>query len=48
MRKDMMETKVELEETVKVHKESVQKQRSVEIEIEVTVFYPATKMSLYI
>ena len=31
----MMETKVELEETVKVHKESVQKQRSVEVKIEV-------------
>ncbi len=30
-----MDTKLELEETVKVHKESVQKQRSVELEIEV-------------
>ncbi len=37
MRRDMMETKIELEETVKVHKESVQKQRLVEAEIEVSL-----------
>ena len=35
MKKDMMETKGELESTVKLHKESVRKQRSIEFEITV-------------
>ena len=35
MRKDMMETKSDLEGTVKLHRESVQKARSIEMEIEV-------------
>ena len=35
MRKDMLETKSALESTVKLHKESVQKARGIEIEIEV-------------
>lgn len=33
MRRDMMETRTALESTVKLHKESVQKQRSIELEI---------------
>ena len=33
MKKDMMETKSALENTVKLHKESVRKQRSIEAEI---------------
>ena len=35
MRKDMMETKSGLEGTVKLHRESVQKARDIESEIEV-------------
>lgn len=35
MRKNMMETKAAMEETVKLHRESVQGARSIEAEIEV-------------
>lgn len=44
-----METKTELEETVKVHKESVQKQRAVEAQIEVRENYNIViKVHIYI
>ena len=40
MKKDMMETKGALESTVKLHKESLRQQRSIEFEITVyTVYY---------
>ena len=35
MKKDMMETRAALENTVKLHKESMQKQRTIEAEITV-------------
>ena len=44
MRKDMMETKSDLEATVKLHRESVQKTRVVEAEIE--VYTPDLSVSL--
>ena len=40
MRKDMMETKSDLEGTVKLHRESVQKARDIESEIEVQDIVP--------
>jgi hypothetical protein len=36
MKKDMMETRAALENTVKLHKESVHKQRAIEAEITVS------------
>ena len=36
MKKDMMETRTALENTVKLHKESVHKQRGIEAEITVS------------
>lgn len=40
MRKDMMEAKSDLEGTVKLHRESVQKARDIESEIEVQDIVP--------
>lgn len=46
MKKDMMETRTALENTVKLHKESVHKQRSIEAEITVSC-YTKAPMKLY-